>query len=413
MNNDEGSNFADEVFGKITTEMGTRVSDVQVDIIGDMTDMDMSTDEGHYEFNGLSEGGIYRVTPIKDIDHRNGVSTLDIILIQRHLLGLQDLDSPYKFIAADVNNSKSITALDISELRKLILEMTDVFPSNTSWRMVDAGYEFIEGANPLNLNFPERYDIYELASDMQIDFIGVKIGDVNNSAQGPEGPEIATVVRQSQSLLSYTDAKITPGKAEAITLSLQSQEDYYGLQTRINLDSDQVDLVSITSDLPGFGPEHYTYVDGVLTLSYNTPYAEQVSGGEITLSLTSLQKDIQVSDVIERDDTYVNEIYTTEGIEEVVLSSIFDGSNGFVVFQNSPNPFTDYTQINYSLASKAVVNLAIYSLDGKVIMTKAMNGSKGLNTFKVFNDDLPTGGVYYYELDNGQTRVMKRMLNVK
>jgi hypothetical protein len=60
-----------------------------------------------------------------------GVSTLDLVDMQKHLL-IKPLSSPYKMIAADANNSKSITAIDLIEMRKLILGIYAELPYNTS-----------------------------------------------------------------------------------------------------------------------------------------------------------------------------------------------------------------------------------------------------------------------------------------
>jgi hypothetical protein len=81
--------------------------------------------------------GDYTVTPTKDNDPLNGVSTFDLVLINKHILGLEPLNTPYKMIAADANNSRSITTFDIVELRKLILGIYTELPNNTSWRFVD------------------------------------------------------------------------------------------------------------------------------------------------------------------------------------------------------------------------------------------------------------------------------------
>lgn len=50
------------------------------------------------------------------------------------------LNSPYKMIAADANNSRSITTFDIVTLRKLILGIDTVFTNTDSWRFVPADY---------------------------------------------------------------------------------------------------------------------------------------------------------------------------------------------------------------------------------------------------------------------------------
>ena len=69
----------------------------------------------------------------------NGVSTLDLVKIQRHILGLEELNSPYKLIAADVNADNEIKASDLTELRKLILGIITDLPTNESWRFVESG----------------------------------------------------------------------------------------------------------------------------------------------------------------------------------------------------------------------------------------------------------------------------------
>src|SRR5690606_5391092 len=100
----------------------------------------------------MPHGGAYEVRPYLNREHKKGVSTLDLISLQKHLLGLKELDDPYKFIAADANRSNSLSAMDIVTLRRMILGITDTFMNNTSWRFVDAAYVFADPSNPLEEN---------------------------------------------------------------------------------------------------------------------------------------------------------------------------------------------------------------------------------------------------------------------
>lgn len=129
-------------------------------------------------------------TPTKDDNHLNGVSTYDLVLISRHILGLEPFsfpltfESPYRMIAADANVSGSITTFDIVEFRKLILGIYTELPNNVpSWRLVDAAYAFPNPANPFEFTFPETVivDNDPPASNVG-DFIALKVGDVNGSA---------------------------------------------------------------------------------------------------------------------------------------------------------------------------------------------------------------------------------------
>ncbi|MBK7937144.1 MAG: hypothetical protein IPJ82_08605 [Lewinellaceae bacterium] len=99
------------------------------------------------------------MTPTKDDNPLNGVSTYDLVLISKHILGLEPLNSPYKMIAADANKSNSITTFDIVEIRKLILGIYNELPNNTSWRFVDKDYVFPQPTNPFATTFPETKSV--------------------------------------------------------------------------------------------------------------------------------------------------------------------------------------------------------------------------------------------------------------
>jgi len=170
-----------KVIGEVYTESYQSVEDVELSLASNMPSV-MTDVDGVYAFPVMPEGGTYELEPVKDDNYLNGVSTLDLILIQRHILGVESLSSPYEMIAADINNSKEINGLDLVELRKLILGIYMELPDNTSWRFVDEGYTFNNLQNPWEESFDETYEIAELNTDMDIDFIGVKIGDVNGTA---------------------------------------------------------------------------------------------------------------------------------------------------------------------------------------------------------------------------------------
>jgi len=114
---------------------------------------------------------------------RNGVTTFDLVTISKHILNINTLDSPYKMIAADANNSGTITTLDLVQIRKLILFIDNEFSNNTSWRFVDGAYNFPNASNPWAEVFPEVININNVTADqLSNNFVAVKIGDVNGSA---------------------------------------------------------------------------------------------------------------------------------------------------------------------------------------------------------------------------------------
>lgn len=171
-----------ELWGTIKTENNEDVEGVQVKI----------EEQNQVEVLVTNQNGTYyycydiledlTITPYFNANPLNGVSSFDLVLLQKHILGVQILDSPYKLIAADVNNSGSITLLDLLLIRKLILGLILEFPNNPSWRFIDAIYEFPNPENPWMESFPEIMHTESGSFDFNLDFIGLKVGDLNNSA---------------------------------------------------------------------------------------------------------------------------------------------------------------------------------------------------------------------------------------
>lgn len=169
------------LFFKVNHEV---VDEVQVFISGDTTASISTGDRGGFCFYGLEEGHIYTVTPFKDTDAAEGVSLFDMVLINKHILGIQMLNSPYLLIAADVNNSRSVTALDILALHRLLLGIDSSFSNNSSWRFVARDYVFPDPRNPWLEDFPEQKAVtagiqWEPGALFGEEFIAVKVGDVN------------------------------------------------------------------------------------------------------------------------------------------------------------------------------------------------------------------------------------------
>jgi hypothetical protein len=157
-----------------------RLSPVTVLVTGG-TNMSIQTAaDGSYNVM-LGASSTYTVTPRLTNSNPvvNGVSTLDISLIRRHILNIASLDTPYKLLAGDVNGSRSVTTLDISLIRRVILGVTNTFPMGL-WRFVPSDYVFPDPLNPWDAPTNRVYQNL-VAPVTNQDFMGIKLGDVNNS----------------------------------------------------------------------------------------------------------------------------------------------------------------------------------------------------------------------------------------
>ncbi|MEL7249987.1 MAG: hypothetical protein AAFO03_16280 [Bacteroidota bacterium] len=159
------------------------IADVTIKIVGGLfgeTTLAQTNTQGTYNLE-IDEGS-YQITAERNDNHLNGVSTFDIVLIGKYILGVQDFEQPYHIIAADVNQSGTVSVFDLIQMRKLVLNVITEFPDSPSWRFIPASYSFPVPANPWHETFPELIEIEAISDGLiEVDFIGIKMGDVNSS----------------------------------------------------------------------------------------------------------------------------------------------------------------------------------------------------------------------------------------
>jgi hypothetical protein len=195
---------------------------------------DLTDNAGNFIFaNVLPVGADYVLAPEKDDNPLNGVTTYDLVLISKHILGLEPFDSPYKMIAADANKSGSITTFDIVEFRKLILGIYSEMPNNTSWRFVDQAYAFPNQLNPFQEAFPETKSVVDMQmANLNDNFVGVKIGDVNNTVV--PNSLVSSDERSVGTLyFDLTDRDVKAG--DVIEVKMTASEKVAGYQFTLNL----------------------------------------------------------------------------------------------------------------------------------------------------------------------------------
>lgn len=171
------------IFGEIRRENGTLVPHVEMQITSDtLLNIDNQSD-GSYELLDLNLGNNFLVKPYRNENHKNGVNTIDMVLMRKHILGIGAPLSPYQIIAGDVDRNGFLNTIDLVKVQKIILEWDTEFSNSNSWRFIPADYVFTNPSAPLNESFPEL-NVYLplLASMPDQDFIAIKVGDLNNSA---------------------------------------------------------------------------------------------------------------------------------------------------------------------------------------------------------------------------------------
>ncbi len=392
--------------GQIRTTNGIPVSGVNMELtFGTELAMQATSGNGTYNFPEMRFCDLSLLLPVLNDDFLNGVSTFDIIQIQKHILGVLPFTSPYQQIAADVNASGTITTVDLIRLRKVILGIDTDFGENTSWRFVLGAYEFPEGENPLAQDFPEWLDFYtEHAANYNSGFIAIKVGDVNNSVEPLlEGSGEQRSLQPDLELV-FDNQQLKAGELTTINVGLQSTKELSGWQFGLRFKNAKI--IEITGDFPS---EHLANLGSELRMSWNTSDANLASG---QLKLTILPGvDAELADIVLFDRGLIAEAYDIQGQRYGVSLKAIPVNNSIFLGQNEPNPFRTQTQIPFILGNDEEVNFKLVSVDGRVIYTNRQYLPAGNHTWMVEKEITGVeAGIFFYQITTSSGTVTKTML---
>ncbi|MEM6963967.1 MAG: HYR domain-containing protein [Bacteroidota bacterium] len=374
---------------------------------------------GFYSFGipTLSNNGTYDVTPAKDINYLNGVTTYDLVLISKHILGTELFDSPYKWIAADANHSETITTLDIVKLRALILHIDDELADNDSWRFVDAAYTFSNPNNPLVENFMEYAHLELQGTHLPANFVAVKIGDVNGTASPNSLLGSTTRTFDGQLALQAKATKVAAGEEFTVDFRAKNFTNITGYQFTLGFESN-VSFVDLTTHLQGLSTEHFglTKLDeGIITTSWNNAEGVSMDADAVLFSMTfRADTGLNTKDVFAINSRYTEaEAYDESNLLDVVLE--FNGvktASAFELYQNTPNPFKAETLIGFHLPEAGEVTVKIFDVSGRILRMIEMDATAGYNSINVNRADLDATGVLYYQVETATETATKKMIIV-
>ncbi|MCK6691053.1 MAG: T9SS type A sorting domain-containing protein, partial [Thermoanaerobaculia bacterium] len=413
------------VAGEIKTEAGNGLEGADIQLAGSYSGQPPLYQYGKTDYNGLfiftQAPPFYSwvITPSKENDPLNGVSTFDLVLINKHILGLAPLNSPFKMIAADANNSRSITTFDIIELRKLILGVSADFPDNTSWRFIDKSYKFPNPLNPFEEVFPEIRVIANPANNtLNPDFVAVKVGDVNGNAIANSLTQAET--RSKEALIF--DVTPSTGRDEVKSGDIFS----VGFSAAGKFAAYQFTLchpgLEVLDIQPGNGMNDDNFAvfpgENALTTSFEMP--EKMEQAQFRVTFRANRNDrisrlLGVSSRITKAEGYAMAPGGAMTLLDIAFrftdgDNITIGEQGFELYQNNPNPWSDHTQIRFYLPDAGEARLTVSDEKGAIRLVREARLDKGYHAIPVDRTMLPAPGVYFYRLETAGGHAVRKMV---
>ncbi|MCB9284921.1 MAG: T9SS type A sorting domain-containing protein [Lewinellaceae bacterium] len=415
------------ITGFVQTESGDPVEGVDVQLFMTTQGLNMGTVTsdalGAFDMGQMMTCAGYMATPERDDDAENGVTTLDLVILQQHILGINPLTSPYKLIAADANRTGTITTTDMVEIRKVILHISQAFTNNTSWRFVDASYVFQDPTHPFNEDFPEVIPISNLQEAAELNFVGIKVGDLNNSVQPSSLAGGETGVRSDEQLVfEITDEMLSEGTVHEVAFRAKNIDRIAGFQFTLNYSLEDLELVGIRSNsLPDFSAQNFYHMPeaGAIAFSWNGD-TEGLSADRalFTLQFRAKTSGPKVCQALTINSRYTKaEAYTRayDPLETALLFHCMDGPmlvyNKFELYQNMPNPVQETTEIGFYLPEAGSARLQIFDESGRLLLTRQGDFPKGSNRLQVDRRELGrTTGVLYYQVESEQGKATRKMV---
>jgi len=358
--------------------------------------------------------------PVFDGDNTlNGVSTWDNELINRHILGLEPMDLLRVIFSADVNRSHSVTAFDITDLRKLILGITPAFPTPPNvWQF------FPERTN--NFNF----DPFSLLSSYwdtlippfdTVHFRAAKRGDISGNALAVPGSAPHEALPQGADLcLGIEPASLAAG--ESVWVPIRAMNNINTLGYQFDLAIKPPLYVEDVEMGPPTGAPEFAISGDRLSVSRNffsTP--EYITAGSMLLRMKisasgPANLDTSVALLHNRIAPEAYETTDAERYRRLTLAcaptSLEETATSGFSIRIAPNPAQDRTRIYFDspLSERsAPVDWSVFDLNSRTVLQGRVIGISAGSSIEVPTESL-VPGLYVCRVQFGGKTVVEKLM---
>ncbi len=407
--------------GAIYTEELVTVDGVEVLITGpNGQKKSFTTDtDGEFSFEHLQIADDYELSFQRGGAADDGMTTLDMIYIRRHILGLGVLDSPYKIIAADIDNNQRVTGGDLVKMRRVILGMdSDFGDSQKSWRFIRANHKVDNQWSPWP--YPETITLEDVDRDQtELDMMAIKIGDVNgsnevNSRFKANGRSAVTfsVMDQQLSTSAVTEVPVYADDLQIwgaqFSIAWDREVEVLGLTAgQIALDAEDYHINAegrwLTMSHAGVAPFETTEEQPLFYIMVRSDAGQYISES-ILLGTDRLDALAVVNDLEEQDIVFDWQRVEAPEVESDVLS----------LSEVSPNPVSDRAALSLYIPADQAVELEITDASGRSLWSDTQYFTKGKHKININTNHLHTSqGLLLFHLYTESDHLVRKMMRVE
>lgn len=367
--------------------------------------------DGRYRFDDIAPGSDVTLSCLKDINVLNGVSTAPLFYVQEYIVNNSspNITSPYQLIAADANCNDGVSTGDLAIIQRVIVGLATDFSPCNSWAFVRADAN-LTLSNPLP--YPSLYNLPVLNGDIAVDFIGVKVGDILGAAS-PQNRGMGPLDHRNLGALPLLATSRPAPAGEILTLELRSGSFHQigSLQFALEYDPQQLEFLGFDAAEGALLPVHHaSEEEGLIRLSWLDRSARGVSFPADQAALrprfralapvASLREAIRIAPLAmkpEALDAAGEEFVVELNWESVSNAAGKEQAAGCRLYQNVPNPVQDRTLIRFLLPRAENGAIHLIGPLGQVVAEYKGGFRSGYNEVEINAEGLQAG-TYHYRL---------------
>lgn len=360
-----------DIGGKITTDDGIRVIPDSLIFENEslISKYCISQQSGiHYGFTlKTRKAGTYNYRFVKNTGAREAISTKDIVLIQRHILGLAKFTDTLQYIAADVNYNFNITASDITELRRLILGVKENFSIVKPWYFLRSDWRSVAKPNRPIAEIEFKGVAVTNLPLTNVNVFALKMGDIDLSYNGLQPKNLESRKQSEEAYLELKNSIVENGKTW-VPVYLKSKNAVLGIQFElINKIDAAIQIKNVQLDESAYNSEknklRVSWSRGN-TLNWNPE-----------LPLFYIASDDQRN--LELHPDFSAEWYDQDlVVYQLPLYVKQTFTNNKASFYINPNPANDQIQIHFD---EEMCEVKLYDLFGKLITSQFIRSGEQLD----------------------------------
>ena len=323
-----------------------------------------------------------------------GISTLDLITLSRHISGQEIITEPYKLYAADLDGNGHVGANDLLLLKKAILGGYKIpgYPGNLSW---------VFFGDPCSPNAPEDLFNAYCHSGVEVDHTGafpatvsfkaLKMGDVNADNVNVTWN---LTPRTNKTLPLYIRKNEVD---QTYDVMLSEDASVYGFQMSL----DARDLVLIGGQLAVDESNMALDKDGYSRISWGQTTPAELKKDDVLFTLGNLPLGKTLEEILMVDEEGLfPEIYTENLKNQKIALQPYlaEGSHGIFETKITPNPFSDNTKLQITIPSGEEFFVYLYDIKGREIFKRRYITYTDKADVVIGPELITVPGIYYYRV---------------